>query len=392
MRTLAAAVGLYAVLGTSTARADDVVAYQAEGDAPASAADARTMALDEAFATAVSTALAELVPADVRTARKGELDKEVVGRARLWVAKFSVTKDETVEDRRELTVSVRIDRDKLRARLDDLGVATKSVATVPGAETGGETAAPVKTVTVLMRVKSPNGLQATYGNEANPELPAAVALNNMLRAQGYAVRKAPTTGSASGELSDDVADALAASAKADSFAIAEVAVGTSVPVRGRAGSASLVTAQVKLVERANNRVVGQGTGNAASLGDGYAINRALSFALADVAPPALARLGQAGAFSGDDAPIAEPGVVLVRLPARTSLSMVLLEQKYLAGAKGVRAASLRRLSPGGWVIGVATSEPVEQVARIAKKAPATDTSASVKIVRDIVEVTLSGSP
>ena len=84
--------------------------------------------------------------------------------------------------------------------------------------------------------------------------------------------------------------------------------------------------------------------------------------------------------------------MLVRLPARTPYSMVLSEQKYLAGAKGVRAASLRRLSPGGWVIGVTTSESVEQVARIAKKAPASDTSASVKIVGDLVEVTLSGTP
>jgi hypothetical protein len=58
----------------------------------------------------------------------------------------------------------------------------------------------------------------------------------------------------------------------------------------------------------------------------------------------------------------------------------------------VRAATLRRLSPNGWVIGVATSEPVEQIARIAKKAPAADTSVTVKIVGDLVEVNLSGTP
>ena len=34
---------------SSTAAAEDIVAYQAEGDAPASGADARTMALDEAM-------------------------------------------------------------------------------------------------------------------------------------------------------------------------------------------------------------------------------------------------------------------------------------------------------------------------------------------------------
>jgi hypothetical protein len=383
------ATALVLALSATTAHAEDIVAYQAEGDAPASAGDARTMALDEAFATAVSTALSELVAADVRTARKGDIDKELVGRARLWVAKFSVTKDDTVEGRRELTVSVRIDRDKLRARLDELGIASKGVATVPGEAGNGPT---LKTVTVLMRVQSPAGLQATYGNEANPELPAAVTLDNLLRAQGYMVRRAPATGSASGELTEQAADGLAAGAQADSYALAEVAVGPALPVRGRPGTASLVTAKVKLVERAAAKVVGQGTGTAAALGDGYAVNRALAFALADVIPPQPATLGQAGTFSGDDTPVAEPGIVLVRLPAQTSMHMVLDEQKLLAGAKGVRGVSLRRMSPAGWVLGVATSESAEQVARIAKRAPATDTMASVKIAGGIVEVALSGSP
>jgi hypothetical protein len=74
------------------------------------------------------------------------------------------------------------------------------------------------------------------------------------------------------------------------------------------------------------------------------------------------------------------------------MHMVLDEQKLLAGAKGVRGVSLRRMSPAGWVLGVATSESAEQVARIAKRAPATDTMASVKIAGGIVEVALSGSP
>ena len=40
-----------------------------------------------AFVSA-SIALADIVTADVRSARKGELDREIVGRARLWVARF----------------------------------------------------------------------------------------------------------------------------------------------------------------------------------------------------------------------------------------------------------------------------------------------------------------
>jgi hypothetical protein len=107
-------------------------------------------------------------------------------------------------------------------------------------------------------------------------------------------------------------------------------------------------------------------------------------------PPQPMKLGQAGAFSGDDTPLAESGVALVRMPARTSLATVLAAQKYLAGAKGVKSATLRRLSPNGWVIGVVTGESLESVARMAKKSLG-DTTPAVKIVRDVVEVT-PGSP
>lgn len=354
------------VLLTSTAFAEDIVAYQAEGGAPASATDPRVMALDEAFARAVTTALGELVDGNTRTARKGELDKEIVGHARLWVAKYSVTKDETVDARRELTVMVRIDRDKLRARLTELGIAAKDTTAAPQ-ETPG-----AKTITVLMR--------------QSVDVPSA--LTTVLRGAGFAVRRAPPV---EAELSDEQGDALAAEAKADTYIIANVNVAPPVAVRGVATNAALVTAELRMLERPK-KLVAQATGIAAALGEdqSYAVNRALLAAAADVLPPPATKL-QVGTFQGEDKPLGDPGVVLVRLPVKTPYSQVLAEQKYLAGAKGVRGATLRRLSPNGWVIGVVTGEPVDQVARIAKKAPTSDTTSSVKVVGDIVEVTLSGA-
>jgi hypothetical protein len=386
------------LLTTLPAYAEDVVAYQSEGDAPTSASDPRVMALDEAFARAVTSALRDIVDGAVRTAHKGDLDREIVGHARLWVVKYAVTKDETNEGQRELTVSVRIDRDKLRARLAELAIPTKDASATP---TSGEpSAAPMKTITILLRIVTPTATRADYGPNAEQEAPGVGALTTLLRSAGFAVRRAPASGDAGAALSDDQADALANEAKADSVAIASVTVGDKVPVRGVPTTASLVTAELRMISREpgeTNRpkkVVGQATASTAARGDelGYAIDRALLAAAADVLPPPPTKLAQAGAFHGDDTPIAEPGIVLVRLPARTPYSMVLEEQKFLAGAKGVRAASLRRLSPGGWVIGVTTSEPIEQIARIAKKPPATDTSSSVKIVGEVVEVTLQGAP
>jgi len=374
------------------AYAEDIVAYEAEGDAPSAGADARTAALDDAFARAVGSALGDLVAGDQRTAHKGELDREIVGHARLWIAKFTVTKDETEDNRRQLTVSVRVDRDKLRARLDELKIQTKDVTAALPVE--GQ-----KTVAILLRVSSAKGTRASFGKAADREVLGLSGLATLFRGAGIAVKKTADAGiepSAEGDypVNDTNADALAEAAKADLVAVAGVSVGDAVAVRGQPQQAVLVAAHLKLIDHRTHQVVGQGVALAAApAGEPrYAIDRALAAAAADVLPPAPKKLAQAGTFTGDDTPFTEPGVVLVRLDAKTPFGMVQSEQKYLAGAKGVKAASLRRMSPNGWVIGVTTNESIERVAQIAKKPPATDTSASVKIVGGVVEVSLSGSP
>jgi hypothetical protein len=377
---------------TALALADDVVAYQVEGDAAASATDPRVAALDDAFARAVTSALADLVAPDVRAARKGDLDREIVGHARLWVVKFSVTRDETDDARRQLTVSVKIDRDKLRARLGELDIASTEPG--PPAPLTGTT----RTVTILERVVTAAGARIGYATAADKDLPGVTALTTALRAAGMAVRKPPITGEAPHPtdhlpMDDGDASALAEQAKAELALVTNVSIGEMVVVRGQVQPAALVTATVRLVD--HGKPLGQGTAVAAARGEdgvGYAVDRALSAAVADVLPMAAQKLAQPSAYAGDDTPIGEAGVVLVRLPSSTPFTEVIGEQRYLAGAKGVRSASLRRLSPAGWVIGVATGDSLERVAAIAKKPPSNDTSADVKIVGEVIEVTLGGAP
>jgi len=79
----------------------------------------------------------------------------------------------------------------------------------------------------------------------------------------------------------------------------------------------------------------------------------------------------------------------VRLASKTPWGLVAAELKWLAGAKGVKLAVIRRASPSGWVIGVTTSESVERIAQIARKSPASGAVAKVKVVGEIVEVSLS---
>jgi hypothetical protein len=245
-------------------------------------------------------------------------------------------------------------------------------------------------------------VHATYGLRGEKDVAGLAALSGALRRANLVLKRPPGAGPAAkaeGELplDDDDAEALAAEAKADLVAIAGVTIGAPVPLRGIDASGVLISAHVRLVDRKTHKAIGQGAVVTASRGTdpgvvGYAIDRALLAATADVLPQPAQKLGQAPEFSGDDQPIGQPGIVLVRLARSTPWPMVQSEIKHLLGARGVSRATLRHVSPSGWVIGVATTESIDRIASIVKKPPATDTAVAVKIIGDIVEATLSGAP
>jgi hypothetical protein len=156
----------------------------------------------------------------------------------------------------------------------------------------------------------------------------------------------------------------------------------------------LVTAHVRLLA-GGKKLLGQGAASVAARGTepsviAATIERALAAAAVDVLP-ARSELGKGPGYTGDDAPIPEPGVVLVRLAPKTPWGLVAAEQKWLSGAKGVKLAVIRRASPSGWVIGVTTSESVERIAQLARKPPTSGTSVKVKVVGEIIELTLLGT-
>ncbi|HWU90443.1 MAG TPA: hypothetical protein VN253_24430 [Kofleriaceae bacterium] len=391
---VAVLIALWIGTSSSAARAEDLAVYEVEGEADAGVSDPRVVALDDAFARAISQALSDVIDAETRKANKAALTENILGRARLWIARFSVTKDETVDGRRQLTVAVRVDRDKMRARLGELNITTTS---------SGEQPKPgAKAVVILLRTADGKGARASYGAGAEKDVPGLGALAAQLRGAGMAIKRAPASGPAArvradGELplEDDEAAALAADAKADVAAVAGVSVGEPMLPHGVAAPAVLVTAQVRLI--AGRKPIGQGAAQVAARGTepaviAAAIERALVAATSDVVPPAPRELAKGQGYTGDDAPVAEPGVVLVRLAPKTPWGLVAAEQKWLSGAKGISRAVLRRASPGGWVIGVTTTESVERIAQIARKPPATGASAKVKVVGDLVEVALAGAP
>ncbi|HEX4421099.1 MAG TPA: hypothetical protein VH165_24445 [Kofleriaceae bacterium] len=392
----AAAAGLLGPLvPASPARAEDIAAYQADGEADAATANAKVAALDEAFGKAVAQAVGELVDAEVRRQNKPAIDRELIGHARLWVINYKIVKEAVADDRKQLQVSVRVDRDKLRAKLAELNIALKGAA-------GEAPVANAQVATVLLRVATPGAVHASYGSGAEKDVPGLAVLSAALRRASFAVKRAPGAGPAArGDgglpLEDGAAESIGADVKADVVAVAGVTVGAPVPLRGVDASGVLIDAQVRLIDRKAHKSLGQGSAVTAARGSDpgmvdQAIARALSAALADVLPPAPQDLAQTQEFTGDDRPAGEPGIVLVRLARATPWGMVQSEIKHLIGAKGVSHATLRHVSPAGWVIGVATADSIDRIASIVKKPPASDTQVAVKVVGDLVEATLSGAP
>ncbi len=247
-------------------------------------------------------------------------------------------------------------RDKLRARLGQLDVAL----------IGGPRTRPAVHV-VLARVTSPTGVSASYGPDAKDDLPGLAALVPMLQHAGLSMRHAPASGAAArgaGELplDDNEAGELAGEAKAELALVAGIQVGDAVPVRGIATIARPVSVHVRMVVPGKPDETHDGAARAAAVGDApaevaAATARAILAATTDALPTVPQPIAAPTAYRGDDAPAPEQGVVLVRLGRpSTPYKLVAAEVKLLAGSRGTTAATVRRVSPSGWVIGVATTD------------------------------------
>jgi hypothetical protein len=220
----AAAVLLLAValLGAGTARADgDLATYEVAGEAPADASDARTRALDAAFAEAVARALAAEVDAAALRAHRAQVDAQIIGRARRWVASFQTVRSETTGGRLRVVIRARIDRGKLRAALAELGIGGGGGRPKPRGR---------PRLLVLVRGELPGGAFASFGARGAADAgPTGAALQRALAEQGF-VTVAPVSpvssrpGAAGADLPVDDPAAVAAARAAGAGAVAVIGI------------------------------------------------------------------------------------------------------------------------------------------------------------------------
>ena len=392
-RALALAV-LALVAAAGPAAAEDVATYETAGAADAAAADARTHALDVAFAAAVRSALSEVVPAAELGRRRDELERQIVARARLWVASFKVVNQSTEGGRLRLTAAVRIDRERVRAKLTELGVPL-----LPAAPTPPPIAAP-RAATVLMRVINPGGVTATYGAGASAEIPASEAVTGVVQATGMSVVAAPSSGAAArpdGDLplDDAAARALATEAGAQVAVIVSVSIEGTGPVRASRQTGALAQARVRVLG-ADGTLLGEGSarGGAYAGSEVPAANGALTRAAALAVAAALPAPG--GGVAGAPPPPAPPppltagkGEVLVRVRGTTSWNAIAALRQQLATTAGVQRVRVGRLSADEVVLAVATGQRADRVAAAARATP--DLRARVINEDGVVEVLLAGA-
>ena len=384
-----------AIVASARPAAAQLVTYHVEGEADTAGADPRVAALDAAFAAAVRQALNELVPAAEQKARKADLEREVYARARLWVASFKVTSDAVDGYRRKLEVDVKIARDKLRTRLEELAVplvpatAEPDPVVAPGAS---------RTATLLIAVTTPAGVVGSYGAAAELDVPGLAPLVAELRATGWQYIGAPASGPpARGMLDDQSGRALADGVNADLAVIVAIDAGAPELVRGATDKAALARARIRVIDRAGG-LVGQGVAVGAAHGPG---DEVLAAAIASAAADAFADARPAGAAAPAGpvvALVADADETLVRVLARSRgeappWSMVRAIRDRLASLKDVQV-TYRRLTAREVVIGVRGTIKPEKLARELRdlERKITDTSFQTKVDGNQVEVRVSGSP
>lgn len=368
----------------ASAAAEEVVSYKVDGAAPATGDDKadRTRALDEAFKAATRSALDEL------GATGGEVvDREIVKRARLWVASFKVSAQTTKAGSFVVEVDVKIDVEKLRAKLVELDVP------IGGGSSEDPAAPPPPAATLLLRVSTVEGALATYGagQLGVDRVPGADAAESSLRRHGLDVVAAPASGPAAkpGEgvpLSDDAARGYAGDARATIAVIAGVDQAAPGPVRGARGVAGLARAHVRIVDT-DGRVLGEGRSARGATGSGAAqvADAASRSALLDALIAALPARRTAAADVDHPVlplPSAREGTVLVRLRGATGTQTAALKTR-LAAAQGIKSVTVRRYG-GGEVVLAVRGQRAERVGALIRGA--SELGAKAKVDGGAVEV------
>ncbi len=370
MRTLACIAAL--LVATSAAYAesndpDETTRVAASGAAPADATDARTKAIDRAFANAVDTSVVDIVPADLRTKHRGDIRDRIVRRARLYIARYKVREEGDDGQVYRVRLDAWIDTGKLRQALASLGIelaGDRPAGGAPAVQPGSR----VRPTILLISLTNVDGAaSASFGRDGGDGGALGRAIARELGEHGFEVIGAPGVAppvSETAGTSLPVSDSAAAEMAREVGAGGVVVVGAEVFRDGKVRGTRLLAAGA----RGRARVIDLDEG--VSVADetvevGYYADTA-EVAL-DAGAVELGRrvvLAVAGSMKQHwpAAVVAEASVV-VEITGATMWKPVLRTMRALKKAPGVTAVEPRRFRAGSISLEVTTSLSAARVAK-----------------------------
>jgi hypothetical protein len=344
---------------------------EARGEAAAGGVSARVQAIDAGLAEALGTTLAEVVPAAQRRTHARAINDRIVRRARLFVSGFRVLEQTENAGRLRLRLVARVDMDKLRDALDELGVelAEPSTATRPK-------------MIVLVHATIGDDTAASFGERGQDGGPAGKALVRALGELGFDIVNAAGRGvPVSREtprglpLSDQAAAELARQAGAGGAFVVGLRAEPDGPIRGTAQAGARGRAAIRVLDLAGRASV---VTSAEITGAGFAdsLDQALAAAAADLiarlvlaVAPHLAERWPPALSTGDE--------MLVEIDGVSGWQQVRPLVQHLAGTRGVNRVWPRHLGRHGVILGVATSMDRRRVAAALRRATLPNAAISV---------------
>jgi hypothetical protein len=366
--------------------AEDTVALVVEGKAQGTGSNVRTQALDVAFADAVTKVVREILPAPAREKFKDTLRDNVIRRSRLYVAKFKVLDERSVEGQVHLQAEVTVDRDKLRAALAELGVAET-------VEPGGGSR---PRVVVLLKATSGSQTVTTFGSTGGDGGAAGRAVLDELRAHGFdVVDTAGRTVQLSGAgddglpIDDDAAVDLARSVGAGGAFVVGVGAKLEGKIRGTSLTGAAATASLRVVDAQNGEAIAKSSGKGAAWGndDGSAAGAAavdsVERAMRSVAADVARHWPVSRSSSGDG--------LEVKIRGASSWAVIAAIIAKLAATRGVRAVHPIRVDRGKIDIALESGISPNEVAAQIKRARVGNVTVATKVKDRDVLVKITGS-
>jgi hypothetical protein len=362
---IAMAAALVAALVAATPARAETVRLEVAGEAPASAEDARTRALDAAFAEAVSQALGRLVEASVQRQRSEDIARVTVRRARRFVRSYRVLDERAGAERVQVRIAAQVDMDGLRAALAEVGIAARPADAAASSPPGTEPAprgAPG--ALLLVRAQVAGGSVSSAGPDGGV---ATQALARQIRELGFALRQGdeqraqPANEPGALPFDDAAAAGLGQAAGAACVVVAGFEISPAVRIRGTRLHGTAGSARVRVLDVRSG--VAEVVAEAEVSGGGFA--GAAESALEQAQSTLAQRLagGVAELVAGHFRPVvAAEGALLIEVRGHTRWQDVEAIMTHLARTSGITRVWPRRVG-GSLILAVDTDAEGEREQR-----------------------------